>query len=210
MTPTPLPMWAADFRVALEPGEACYPYLERALGQLDARLDGRLLEGLPLARRFAAAELLVPAYRAKREPPPDLVPNLVLPLALALLLRQAMVAQGFGPLIVVAVYRPEGGAKASAHKRAAAIDLKPARLTPSACRAIMIAAAWIWRTHAHLNVGVGTYGRYTDRTNIVHIDAGARKARKCWRHVLGRSVTPAVNNQPLSPWERERAEARPM
>lgn len=210
MSPTPLPLWAADFRVAAEPGEALFPYLERALVLLDTRLDGRLLQGAALAERFGPGELVVPSYRAKREVPPGLHPNLVLPLALALLLRQAMVAQGFGPLQVVAVYRPEGGARASAHKAAAAIDLKPPRLTRAACRALMVAAAWIWRTHAHLNVGVGTYGPYTDRTTLVHLDAGVRKTRKCWRHIKGRPVTPAVNNQPAAPWERRAEESRPM
>lgn len=202
MTPQPLPLWAADFHVPVLDGETCYPYLERAIGLLDARLEGRLLEGQPLRERFGAGELIVPSYRAKRDPPRALYPNLVLPLALALLLRQAMVAQGFGPLLVVAVYRPDSKAKRSRHKLAAAIDLRPPRLTRAACRALMVGAAWIWRTHAHLRVGVGSYGPYTDRSALVHLDAGQRVRRTSWRQIKGKPVATAIPHQPPAPWER--------
>lgn len=201
MIPRPLPAWVADFKIVPTAHEGYYSYLERAIGMLDHDLGGRLLEGATLAERFAAGELIVPQYRAKREPPGSLFPNLVTPLALALLLRQTMVAQGFGPLVVVATYRPAGGAGKSRHKVNAALDLKPARLTRAACRAMMVGAAWIYRTHAHLQVGVGTYGPHTDRTTLVHLDAGQRPARTSWRQIKGVPVATAIPHQLPAPWE---------
>jgi hypothetical protein len=198
----PLPEWTADYRPAVAPGESYQDYLERAVGDLDARLGGQLLQGEPLKRYFGHGELVVPSYRAKREPPAELMPNFPVALALALLLRQTQVELGQGPLIVVATYRPEGGAKSSAHKVNAAIDVKPPKLTRAACRALMIGAGWIWRTHEHLNVGVGTYGPNMDRTALVHIDANARRSRKSWRHRLGVSVTSAIPKLAPAPWER--------
>ena len=199
----PLPDWTASYRPAVEPGESYQDYLERAIGDLDAQLSGQLLQGEPLRRYFGHGELVVPSYRAKKEPPPELFPALVLPLACTLLLRQTQVEQGHGPLIVVATFRPSGGAEFSAHKVNAAIDVRPPELTNSACRALMIGAGWIYRTHQHLNVGVGTYGPFKDRTTLVHIDAGARAARVSWRHSGGKPVASAIPKLPPAPWERQ-------
>lgn len=198
----PLPDWTADYRPAVAPGESYQDYLERAIEDLDAGLAGRLLQDAPLARYFGHRELVVPGYRRKAEPPPELFRGLVLPLALALLLRQTQVAQGHGPLIVIATFRATGGAKSSKHKVNAAIDVKPPKITKAACRALMVGAGWLWRTHAHLGVGVGTYGPHMDRTAVVHIDAGARTSRKTWRHVNGLPRTPALPKLPPAPWER--------
>lgn len=197
----PLPEWTADFRPAVAPGEPYQDYLERAIEDLDAGLSGRLLQGAPLSRWFGHGELVVHGYKRKMDPPPELMPNFVLPLALAMLLRQTMVAQGFGPLIVVATYRPTGGAKSSAHKVNAAIDVKPIKLTRAACRALMVGAGWIYRTHEHLRVAVGTYGPHMDRTTLVHLDAGVRKRRTSWRQIKGKSTTSAIPSLPPAPWE---------
>lgn len=198
---SPLPDWTSTYRPAVEPGELYYRYLARALAGLDLATDGQVLGGQPLPRYFGEAELVVPGSYRKLAPPRELWPNMVLPLALALLLRQTMVAQGFGPLIVVATFRPGSGAGKSRHKVNAAIDLKPPKLTSGPCRAIMNGAAWLWRTHAHLNVGIGTYGPHMDRTTLVHIDAGQRARRTCWRQVKGVSTTPAVSQLPPAAWE---------
>lgn len=197
----PLPEWTADFHPAPAPGELYQDYIDRAINDLDAGLSGRLLQGAPLSRWFEHDELVVPGYKRQMEPPPELFSGLVLPLALALLLRQTMVYQGFGPLTVVATYRPIGGAKSSAHKRNAAIDVKPAKLTRAACRAIMVGAGWIYRTHPHLRVGVGTYGPHMDRTTLVHLDAGVRKRRTSWRRIKGVSTTSAIPGLPPAGWE---------
>jgi hypothetical protein len=199
--PQPLPEWTADYRPAVAPGESYQDYLERAIEDLDAGLSSQLLRGAPLARYFGFGELVVPSYRAKREPPPELFPGLVLPLALAIMLRHTQVELGHGPLIVVATFRPEGGASRSTHKLNAAIDVKPPKLTRAACRALMVGAGWLYRTHAHLNVGIGTYGPSMDRTSLVHIDAGARKRRTSWRQIKGVSVTSAVPWLPPTAWE---------
>lgn len=198
----PLPEWTATYRPAPAPGESYQDYLHRAIDDLDAGLAGQLLRGATLKRYFEHGELVVPGYKRKMEPPPELFAGLVLPLALALLLRQTQVAQGQGPLIVVATYRPNGGAKNSKHKVNAAIDVKPPRLTRAACRALMVGAGWIYRQHQHLNVGVGTYGPHMDRIALVHIDAGVRKRRTSWRQIHGVPTTSAIPTLPPAPWER--------
>jgi hypothetical protein len=139
-------------------------------------------------------------------PPEEWWPNMPVTLALALLLRQTQVALGFGPLEVVAAFRPSEGAGKSRHKVNAAIDVKPhPKKTPRPCAAIMIGAGWIWRHHAHLRVGVGTYGPRMDRTVTVHLDALQRPQRTCWRQTMIDkkmvSVTPALPQLPPAPWE---------
>lgn len=198
----PLPDWTATYRPAPVPGESYQGYLFRAIEDLDAGLAGQLLQNAPLERYFGHGELVVPGYARKMEPPRELFAGFVLPLALALLLRQTQVAQGHGPLVVVATYRPTGGAAKSKHKVNAAIDLKPAKLTRAACRALMVGAGWIYRQHPHLCVGVGTYGPHMDRTALVHIDAGVRKRRTSWRQIHGVPTTSAIPTLPPAPWER--------
>lgn len=198
----PLPDWTANYRPDVEPGEPYYPYLERTIGDLDSQLGGTLLLGKPLRRYFGNHELEVPGYYRKLPPPVEMFPNFVLPLALALMLRQTQVEQGFGPLIVVATYRPSSGAGKSRHKVNAAIDVKPPKLTRGPCTALMNGAGWLWRQHAHLNVGIGTYGPHTDRTTLVHIDAGQRTRRTTWRQIKGVSVGSALPGLPRAAWER--------
>lgn len=198
---SPLPEWTATYRPAVAPGESYQAFLERSIDQLDAQMKGGLLQGADLARYFGHDELVVPSYRGKRRPPPELWPGLVFPLALALLLRQTQVCLGHGPLLVVATYRPEGGAPRSKHKINAAIDLRPVNQTRAAATALMVGAAWIWRTHEHLQVGVGTYGSRMDRTGLVHLDACARPSRQTWRYDGDDHLEPAIPHQPPAPWE---------
>lgn len=198
----PLPDWTATYRPAPAPGESYQDYLGRALEDLDAGMAGQLLHGAPLERYFGHREIVVPDYHGKREPPREMFPSFVLPFALAILLRHTQVIQGQGPLLVVATYRPEGGAKKSKHKVNAAIDVKPPKLTRAACRALMVGAGWIYRQHPHLCVGVGTYGPHMDRTALVHIDAGVRKRRTSWRQIHGVPTSSAIPTLPPTGWER--------
>lgn len=198
---SPLPEWTANYRLPVAPGETYQAYIERAIDQLDAELKGSLLQGATLERYFGYDELVVPSYRGKRMPPRDLWPNLVLPLALALLLRQTQVHQGFGPLLVVAVYRPASERSGSRHKLNAAIDLRPVTSTVASCRALLAGAAWVWRQHEHLNVGVGQYGARPDRTGLVHIDAGVRTHRTVWRYNGDDVLKPSIPDMSPAPWE---------
>jgi len=192
----PLPAWVASYRPSPDPGEFYYHYLVRVLGELDRKLAGALYAGGSLTSRFGAAELAVPGYRRKDIPHPEMWPNFVPVLAMTMLVRQAMVLQGFGPLRVVATYRPIGGAAKSLHKVNRAIDLSPLKKTEAACRALVRAATWVYQQHEHLQVGVGTYGPYTDRSTLIHIDVAGRKSRKSWRQIKGVSVGSAVRGQP--------------
>lgn len=197
---TPLPV-LLDFTLP-DPSssETYYDYLQRALHELDA-LGCDLFRDGPLDQLFLRGELVVPGYYRKLPPPREFYKNFVLPLALTLKLRQTQVDLGFGPLVVVATYRPSSGAGKSRHKVNAAIDVKPPKLTRAACRALMRGAGWVYRHHAHLQVGVGSYGPHMDRTTLVHIDAGQRTRRTSWRHVAGVSVETAVPHAALLPWE---------
>ena len=197
----PLPDWTTTYRPAPAPGESYQDYLHRAIDDLDAGMGGQLLQGATLERYFGHGELVVPGYRRKMDPPRELFSGLVLPFALAILLRHTQVIQGQGPLLVVATYRPLGGATKSKHKVNAAIDVRPPKLTRAACRALMVGAGWVYRQHPHLCVGVGTYGPHMDRTTLVHIDAGARKRRTSWRQIKGVSTTSAITALPPTGWE---------
>lgn len=196
----PLPAWIADFRPPVLPHEdrasAYYSYLVRAIGAIDERMNGALYRGGRLDQRFGGAELVVPGYRRKELPPVELWPNFIPALAMTMLVRQGMVLLGHGPLQVVATYRPEGGAAKSLHKVNRAIDLSPVHKTQAACQALVRVATWVYQQHEHLQVGVGTYGPYTDRSTLIHIDACGRKGRKSWRQIKGVSVGSAVRGQP--------------
>ena len=198
---TPLPDWTANYRPPVNPDESYHAYLERAIDRLDSEVKGALLQGATLERYFGFDELVVPSYRGKRMPPRELWPNMVLPLALALLLRQTQVAQGFGPLLVVAAYRPASERSGSRHKLNAAIDLRPVTSTVSSCRALLVGAAWLWREHEFLNIGVGQYGARPDRTGLTHIDAGVRTHRTVWRYNGDDVLTPSIPNMSPAPWE---------
>ena len=193
----PLPAWIADFRPDPSPGEAYYRYLLRAMEEIDTRLGWALFADGPMSLRFKEDELVVPGYYRKQPPPPELFPNLVVPMAMTMLVRQGMKSLGFGPLSVVATYRPSGGAAKSLHKVNRAIDLSPAKKTKAACQALMLCARWVYQKHEHLAIGVGTYGPHMDRTTLLHIDVCGRKGRKSWRHHKGASVTSAVRGQAL-------------
>lgn len=201
--PQPLPALAADWRPeSPRAGEGYYEFLEAELADLDLAVGGHIFAGGPLRQRFGAGELIVPGYRRKEEPPRELWGAMVVPLALVMLARQCMAMVTDDPrLRVVATYRPRGGAARSTHKVNAAIDVSPLVKTASSMRTLMIAAAWVWRHHAHLRVGVGTYGASSERTALAHIDAGVRKRRVCWRQLGGDSVSPAVDKQGPAPWE---------
>lgn len=196
---TPLP---ADLKPPSDPkdGELYYDYLQRALADLEAQ-GCQLFRDGSLGELFRRGELVVPSYYRKLPPPVDMYKNFVLPLALTLKLRQTQVDLGFGPLRVIATYRPSSGAGKSRHKVNAAIDVSPSRNTRAACTALMLGAGWIYRHHAHLCVGVGSYGPHKDRTTLVHIDAGQRAHRTSWRQIKGVSVSTAVPFAPLCPWE---------
>lgn len=194
----PLPAWIADFRLAPEPGERYYPYLIRSLEALDTALGGALFLDGHLLTKFFERELVVPGYYRKAPPPVELYPNFVPTLALAMLVRHGMVMQGFGPLQVIATYRPIKGATNSLHKVNRAIDLSPVKKTPAACRALMQCARWAYQQHGHLAVGVGTYGAHIDRTTLIHLDICGRKGRKSWRHLHGVSVASAVRGKPAA------------
>lgn len=192
----PLPAWIADVRPPVLAGEGYYPYLLRAMGDIDGRMGGSLYAGGSLQLRFAERELVVPGYRRKELPPVGLWPNILPALAAVLLVRQGMVQLGHGPLQVVATYRPQGGAAKSLHKGNRAIDISPLHKTSGACQALMLCARWVYQQHAHLAVGVGTYGPYTDRTALMHVDLCGRAGRKSWRHNGGVSVGSAVRGKP--------------
>ena len=152
------------------------PLASPAIGY-DAYLD---LFGL-LGGGFVFSELVRPDER-RLMPPVTKYPAMVPTLALAFLMREEMLARGAHGLEVRAAYRLEGGAPASRHIRNAALDLDLIE-GDDLGREYLRCAASIFRRHAHLKLGIGSYHPAGTRwTRRVHIDTGTRWRRTCWQY----------------------------
>lgn len=158
-------------------------------------------EGL-LGRGFEYGEIVQPGNRRKREPPEKLWANMIPTLRLAIDLRERMVKLGASGLVIAAAYRPEGGARRSAHKwnRALDLDLLSGDVVekPELAGCFLRQAASLFEQHiGDSDIGVGTYGapgRFSTRR--VHIDLGHRKISTArpntWTIHGGRYHAPAV------------------
>lgn len=151
----------------------------------DAYLD---LFGL-LGGGFVFQELVRPDERHLM-PPVTKYQAMIPTLALAHLMREEMRDRGARGLEVRAAYRLEGGASSSRHIRNAALDLDLLDGDDLGAEYLRCAAS-IYRRHAHLKLGIGSYHRPGTRsTRRVHIDTGSRWRRTCWQYNGSEHVRP--------------------
>ena len=146
-----------------------------------------------LGRGFSYREIVAPWSYRKQKPPRDMWCNMTPTLRLAHDLRSRMIARGASGLRVVAASRPYGGARRSAHKRNAALDLDLLRSDRLLAGAYYEEAAILFSECASpLGLGLGFYGWGDGRQGIrVHIDTGRPRPATWWHH-KGKSRTSPV------------------
>lgn len=167
-------------------------YLYAALEQ--APEDARAELGVSLALDLSQPLLPQLPFNVEREletgdrrravVPRAYYPNTVAPILVGCLLRNMIAACGARGLNSTALYRPDGGARGSLHKKAAAFDVRLLdrdKRNPDLQRALACVASWIYRNGSELSVSIGTYRRGLS-ANTVHVDCG-RVQRRCWTYV---------------------------
>lgn len=155
--------------------------------------------GPHLGPGFVFGELVKKGSPRLAMPPEKWWPRMCRPLDLANLLRLRMLGRGARGLRIQAAYRPEGGAKLSAHKvnRALDLDLLPGDNTPELRRAFAEEAARLYcELGASEAIGIGMYGRPgTQATMRVHLDCGAKTRN--WLYYGALKLTGKRTEMPL-------------
>lgn len=151
----------------------------------------RYLEDHCRGGHFAPRELCVPGSRTKAEPPQAMWRRILPTLRAANLLRRIWGE----PIVCVAAYRPEGGARYSQHKFNRALDLDCAKGS-NVDRWREVCS----RVFDELDVSMG---HYLNAPRRVHIDTRGRRAT--WLYdAQGRSLKPTFAEDPDPSADRRR------
>jgi len=158
------------------------PYIFRDDGSYRQYLESSRLIGDGAGYHYR--ELVSRTSHRKALPPRKLWHNLPATLSLAIELRDRMISRGASGLRVAAAYRPIGGARRSAHKRNAALDLDLLPADQALSGAYYEEAAVLFsELGVRFGIGLGFYGWGDGQQGMrVHIDTRRPRPATWWHH----------------------------